>query len=133
MFRRMSFDIGACDFIETLRAGIGPQRHEITFERLDETQAVGVGVDAKPHVRRQTGIAGDLAGDRAVLPDEVILEPGLGLAQRVHWLMATRLSVASAAMRRACPSSASNSSSGGMLSSRSIMVETFPKRRTAAR
>ena len=129
----MGFDIGTCDFVETLRADVRLQRHEIAFERLDKAQAIGVGVDVQPPVRIHALVADDVGHDRAVPPQQVILEFGLGPVQRVHRFAAMRLSSSSAAMCRACPSSASNSSSGGMLSSRSIMVETFPKRRTAAR
>ena len=134
--RRFRGDVILDQRAETVVAHMLAQHRKIIGEKFREAQAVAVAIDGEigafPTRRR-----GKLSEDRmrrvVVGRENRLLESGLHGGERGSH--ATRLKpscAVGAAMARARSSSASRSSKSGKLSSRSIIVGTFPKRLTAS-
>src|SRR5436190_23616771 len=129
MMRGLGLDIGVPHLVEHLVAEIGVQQFVIVAQRVHQPRAIGVAIDAEQRLAlllravenfpEHLVIAGEDAALKIVLlPREIARHAGA--------------SSTAEAISRARATSTSNSSSGGMLSSRSIMVETLPKRFSAA-
>ena len=131
MFRGMRLHIGMPHLVEHLVAEIGVQQFVITAHGLDQPRAIGIAVDAIQRLALLLGAVEDFAQNRIVAAKNAALEIGLlarKVAHQAGWPGASTFS----AISRVRLTSTSSSSSGGMLSSRSIMVETRPKRFSAA-
>src|SRR5262245_2424486 len=133
MFRGMCVDVRASNAVELIRARDRREGGIVVREHIDEAQAIGVEI----HVHALAGVGLAVGDDEgchvaATLAD-VLLEAALQLRERRlgHWSVVASRSSTDAETRRARFSSVTSSSSGGMLSSRSIIVATRPKRRTA--
>src|SRR5689334_12527533 len=101
---------------------------EARFERFDQARAIRAAVNTQPGFYRDARCPNHVRPDFRVAVQQKALKGFLDVRQAAH---AARASARSASPR-AASSSEHNSSRGGMLSSRSIMVDTEPKRRTAA-
>ena len=103
-------------------------------ENLGEARDIGVAIDAEQDLALFLGAVLHLGEDRVVAGEDAALECLLKLPETLHSAAASRFPVkTSLAIERACSSSSTSSASGGILSSRSIMVETGPKWVTASR
>src|SRR5882757_2035622 len=98
------------------------------LEHFDQTRAVSVSVDSQAGFNRYARSTDHMRLNFRIGREQEALEGLLDVKKTAH---AARASVRAASCR-AASSSEHNSSRGGMLASRSIMVETLPKRRTAA-
>ena len=131
MFRRARLDIGISHLVEHLIAEIGMQQLVIVAHGLDQPRTVGITINAIQRLALLFGAVDDfgqnriVAGQNAAL--EIILLPR-EVAHPADWPGASTFS----AISRVRLTSTRSSSSGGILSSRSIMVETRPKRFSAA-
>ena len=86
-------------------------------------------IDAEQHVALLARAVEDFSQHRFVAIEDAALKLGLLSCEVAHSARAYRTF---SAISRVLATSTSSSSSGGMLSSRSIMVETRPKRFSAA-
>ena len=109
----------------------------IAAEEINQAQHIGVAIDAEKHVALLLRRIDDVLESRIVAVHERLLKAGLQ-ASEVHHSAAASLSVwpagapsVSRARRRATSSSSRSSPSGGIWSSRSMIVDTGPKRRSA--
>ena len=123
-------------FLESVIAEIGAELLVIVLRELDQPQNVIVAVDAEQHLLR-VARAIRKPGQDAIAPSQKrALETVLYFRKRhhsaAHSLVSFLPARTFAAIARARSSSATTSASGGILASRSIMVETGPKRSTAA-
>ena len=106
----------------------------VVAENLGEPRDIGVAIDAEQHVTLLLGAVFDLGKDGVVAGKNAALEGLLQLFETLHSAASSRFSPStSRAMERAWSSSSTSSASGGMLSSRSIMVDTGPKWVTVSR
>ena len=103
------------------------QQLVVVAHGLDQPRAIGIAIDAKQHVALFTRAVQDFSQHRFVAIEDAALKLGLLSCEVAHSTDKTF-----SAISRVRTTSTSNSSSGGMLSSRSIMVETRPKRFRAA-
>jgi len=127
-------DIGARELAEVVVAKIGPGDFVVVAEDFDEAQHISVAVNTEQHAAILARAVVDIAEHRIVASKNAGLEAGLKIFEARHSAAESRAcSCASRAILRAMSSSATTSASGGMLSSRSIMVETGPKCVTACR
>src|SRR3990170_4926106 len=128
LVRRIGGDIGFDQTRKTLIAEIGMQLLIVVAENLGEPRDIGVAIDAEQHVTLLLGAVFDLGKDGVVAGKNAALEGLLQLFEALHSAASSRFSPStSRAMERAWSSSSTSSASGGMLSSRSIMVDTGPK------
>jgi hypothetical protein len=128
MPRRMRLKVGRGQCVEGLIAHHLRQHAEVVTQGADQARAIGMLVDVQ-HRRA----AGQCAQQRIVvvpLHDRVLQRPLLRQQAAAHAATACVDDKASACTRRAMSSSPSNSASGGMWSSRSIIVGTAPTRCT---
>src|SRR4029079_11262718 len=132
--RRVGGDIGLAELGETGIAEIGMQLLVVVGQHLGEARDISVAVDAEQLFPLFFGAVFDLGKDRVVAGKDAALEALLEVFEAAH-SAAARLGAPSTsrAMLRAWSSSSTRSARGGMLSSRSIMVDTGPKWATAAR
>ena len=116
----------------------------VLAENLGEPRDIGVAIDAEQDLALFLGAVVDIGKDGVVAGKDAALKLVLNLFEAFHSAAARRgvpstsvLSTlapsTSPAIERAWSSSSTSSASGGMLSSRSIMVETGPKWATASR
>jgi hypothetical protein len=126
--RRVGGDVGLGQSGETSIAKIGMHLLVIVGQHLREPGDIGIAVDAEQHLPLFLGAVLDLRKDGVVAGENAALEAFLQLFEAAH-SAAARLAgpSTSRAMLRAWSSSSTSSASGGMLSSRSIMVDTGPK------
>ena len=127
-------NVGAAHFLEDLIAEINVQKLVIALQNLDQARRIGMAVHAEKNLALLLDAVEDLAQNPIVAVDDGSLNVRLQAREVVHACRRapTMEGRTRAAMSRACCISATNSSSGGMLSSRSIMVDTGPKRFSAA-
>src|SRR5271168_1088977 len=104
----------------------------VVADGFDQPRAVGVFIDAEQHLALFPGAVENFSQNGFVAGQDGALEVALLPGEVAH--PAGRISGGStfAAISLVRLTSAISSSSGGMLSSRSIMVETYPKRFRAA-
>ncbi len=105
------------------------QQFVVVAQRLDQPRAVGETIDAEQRLALLLVAVGDFGEHGIVAGQNAALEVGLLAGKIAH--RGAGPSTCSA-ISRVRSTSAISSSSGGMLSSRSIMVETRPKRLSAA-
>src|SRR5262245_13639882 len=125
---RIGGDIGFHQSGEGLIAEIGVKLLVVLADDLGEPGGIGIAVDTEQHLALLFVAVLDLAKDGVVAGENAALEAVLDLAKGLHSAASSRLPFSTApAIARAWLSSSTSSASGGMLSSRSIMVETGPK------
>src|SRR5690349_20134763 len=122
----MRVDILAGELCELLFAEQLLQSRHVGSERISEPYAVRVGVHRQSGRDRNGGRAVHRCDDRCVAAQHVALQIALQSGERTHAASAV------SAIARARSSSASSTGRSGILSSRSIIVATGPKRATAA-
>ena len=111
----------------------------VLAENLGEPRDIGVAIDAEqnlalfPEAVVHVGKDGVVAGEDAALKLVLNLFEAFHSAAMRRGLRRVLVPSTSPAMLRAWSSSSTSSASGGMLSSRSIMVDTGPKWATAWR
>src|SRR4051812_8043161 len=131
MLRRARLDIGMSHLVEHLVAEIGVQQLVIVAHCLDQPRAIGMAVDAIQRLSLLFGAVENFRKHRVVAAQNAALKitllPGK-VAHSACWPGASTFSATSLVRLTSTRSSAS----GGILSSRSIMVETRPKRFSAA-
>src|SRR5471030_2544016 len=132
MARRMRGDIAVGQSGEHVIADVAPGFVVAFAERFAQTAAVGVVVNGQARVGLQAVLFAHRAEDRGLCAgdaEHIALEVALQRIERAH---AARSISTDAASARACWSSADSCASGGILSSRSIIVATGPNRRSAS-
>ena len=107
------------------------QQLVIVAHGLDQPRAIGIAIDAVQRLALLPGAVEDFGQHRVVAGQDAALEIGL-LPREVAHPAGLPGGKTFSAISRVRVTSTSSSSSGGMLSSRSIMVETRPKRLSAA-
>src|SRR3989344_2669556 len=129
----MGFEISQPELFKFVVSHPGVQDRIIAVECLEQPQAVGIVVDGQTSGRADFRAANHAVQHALVAAQQKRLEIGLQVVKRAHAEAAETADwrAGEPAIRRARSSSAISSASGGMLSSRSIMVETRPKRRSA--
>src|SRR5690242_4865521 len=127
MRRRACLDVGLAHLVEHFVTDIEMQQLMVVAHRLDQPRAVGIAIDAEQHVALLARAVEDFSQHRFVAIENAALKLGLLSCEVAHAVGKTF-----SAISRVVATSTGNSSSGGMLSSRSIMVETRPKRFRAA-
>ena len=136
MLRRPRLDIGVAHLVERLVAEIGMQQLVVVAHGLDQPRAIGVAIDAVQRLALLARAVEDFAEHRIVAGQDAALEISLLPREVAHPACLPKSLPNWArtfpAISRVRFTSRSSSSSGGMLSSRSIMVETRPKRLMAA-
>ena len=107
------------------------QQFVVVAHGLDQPRTIGIAIDAEQHLALLLRAVEDFSQHRIVAIEDAALKLGLLSGEVAHpaRLPGGRIFPA---ISRVLATSISNSSSGGMLSSRSIMVETRPKRFSAA-
>ena len=127
----MRRDVGPAEPVEHRLAGQHLELRVVARQHLEQPGGIGVAID----VQHQPDIGAAAAlrplRHRVRLVEQVPGEVLLQRAQVAH-AAAGEPTEPAPAMARACPSSATSSGSGGILSSRSIMVDTGPQRRIAS-
>ena len=131
MLRRIGGDIGLPYLVEHLVADIAVQQLMIIAQRIDQPRAVGIFVDAKQDFALFLWTVEDFGQNLVVAAQDAALKIALLAREVAHPSRRTGGRIC-AAISRVWLTSTISSSSEGMLSSRSIMVETRPKRRIAA-
>lgn len=133
MYRGMGIDVTLGEALKCPFPYQGPHCPEVLFERLQEAQAVALGVDIETRPRIDSGGGEHPRLGLPIAAQDVGLDRLLDLPQRgripaqAHARLADRSrasrppsicwapeAASSAAMRSACPSSVNNSASGGM-------------------
>ena len=117
---------GGRQLVERTRAERDPEDSIAASQRLDEPRPVRVLVDVQTLDGNVAVDGGNLRFDGSIAPEHARLESPLQLVERVHAAAANTLLASS----RARSSSVTSSASGGIWSSRSIMVVTGPRRRS---
>ena len=110
------------------------QARIVPAEHFQKPQPDRIRVDVQARLGRYRAGAGHGGRERARVPQHPGLKAALELSKRGHVPDARDRDAppADSASDRACASSSSSTSRGGMSSSRSIMVETGPRRATAS-
>src|ERR1044072_4166952 len=121
----MLVDIARRDRPELLFAEQCAQVGHVVAERVGQPDAIGVRIDTQTGCRRTCRRALHGSGNRFVAGEYVTLQVSLQVRESAHAASAV------SAMARARSNSASRTGRSGMLSTRSIMVETAPTRATA--
>src|SRR5579872_6862983 len=142
---RIGIDIGASKPVEFLFTQECQQAGEVVLQYLQEPQTVALHVDAYAFLGAGLFGAHHLTAHVIAACQHTLLKIPLQFLERAHDVTrpaparrgcTSRCAASSLrmgiAMCRAWSSSASSSASGGMLASRSIMVDTGPKCRTAS-
>ncbi len=124
-------DIGMSHLVEHLVAEIGVKQLVISAHRFDQPRAVGIAVDAEQRLALLFWTVENFRQNRVVAAQDAALKITLLPRKIAHPACGPGASTPSAISRVRLTSTRS-SASGGMLSSRSIMVETRPKRFKAA-
>ena len=127
MAGRTRLDIGVPHLVEHFVTEIEMQQFMVVAHGLDQPRAIGVAIDPEQHVALLARAVEDFSQHRFVAIEDAALKLGLLSGEVAHAADNTL-----SAISRVLATSSTNSSSGGMLSSRSIMVETRPKRFSAA-
>ena len=127
MAGRARLDVSVAHLVEHLVAEIKMQQLVVVAHGLDQPRTVGIAVDTEQHVALLARAVEDFSQHLFVAIEDAALKLGLLSGEVAHpaRLPAGRIFPA---ISRVLATSTSSSSSGGMLSSRSIMVETRPKR-----
>ena len=131
MMRWLRRDIGVSHRVEHLVAEIAVKQLVIVAHGIDQPRTVGVLVDPEQHFALFFRAVENFGQNRFVAAQDAALEIALQPGEFAHLACRTCGNIV-AAISRARLTSATSSSSGGMLSSRSIMVETRPNRFSAA-
>src|SRR6185295_5800515 len=121
--------IGISHRVEHLVAEIGVKTFVIIAQGIDQPRAVSVPVNAVQYLALLLRAVEDLGEDGVVAAQDAALKIILLPREVAHPVCRGSILTAISRIRL---TSAISSSSGGMLSSRSIMVETRPKRLSAA-
>ena len=108
------------------------QQLMIVAHRLDQPRAIGITIDAEQRLALLAGAVEDFGQHRIVAGQDAALKFSLLPREVAHSACLPKGGKTLSAISRVRFTSSSSSSSGGMLSSRSIMVETRPKRFSAA-
>ena len=108
------------------------QQFMVVAHRFDQPRAVGVAIDAEQRLALLLGAVEDFGKDRVVAGQDAPLKLALLPREIAHAAQLPAAGSTRSAISRVRLTSSNSSSSGGMLSSRSIMVETRPKRFSAA-
>src|SRR5437879_861651 len=120
---RARLDVSVAHLVEHLVAEIKMQQLMVVAHCLDQPRTIGIAIDPEQHLALLARAVEDFSQHRFVAIKDAALKLGLLSHEVAHpaCLPAGRIFPA---ISRVLATSSSNSSSGGMLSSRSIMVET---------
>src|SRR5262245_60213946 len=132
MPRRNSVDIGACQRVEGGVAKVGRKDAVPAAYRFEKTQQIGLAIDVDENAARFARAIEDLGENAVVAGDNGVLKRGLDGRQILHGQRRAGSLRTPRATFRLRSTSATISPSDEASSSRSIMVETGPKRRSAA-
>ena len=127
----MRLDVSVPHLVEHLVTEIEVQQFVIVTNSLDQPRAVGVAIDPEQRFALLPGAVENFGQHGVVVAQNAALKFGL-LSREIAHPACLPVGKTLWAISRVLTTSTSNSSSGGMLSSRSIMVETRPKRFKAA-
>ena len=131
IFRWARLDIGMPHLVKSLVAEIAMQQFMVVAHHLDQSRAIGMAIDAEQRLALRFGAVEDLVKDCVVAGQDTPLKRTL-LPRKIAHVESCPAGSTCSAISRVRLTSAKSSSSGGILSSRSIMVETRPNRFSAA-
>ncbi len=107
------------------------QQFVVVAHGLDQPRAIGIAIDAEQRLAFFFGAVENFGQNRIVAGQNAALERAL-LPRKITHPASLPAAISCSAISRVRLTSSISSSSGGMLSSRSIMVETRPNRFNAA-
>ena len=125
--------IGRGDLAELLVAEEAVKHLVLLRHRLDEARAVGVPVDLEERRAVRARTVGQRREHRIVAVQDRLLKGVLPFGEALHrrWAGTASAVSTSCATRRRRSTSGISSANGGILSSRSMIVDTAPKRFSA--
>src|SRR5271156_5749022 len=127
MLRWVRGEISLAHRVEHFVAKVTMQQLVVVAHGLDQPRTVGVLVDAEQHFTFFLRAVEDFRQNQCISGQDAALEVVLLLCEVAHPACRPRFGKTVAATSRVRLTSTSNSSSGGMLSSRSMIVDIWPK------